>query len=271
MSGGYFTPDELEALSGLLTTYGDLHPELSRRDRALRLQKGVAVIADLNLDAVHRLLGTEPHAGENLVPIRTAEVQRLLDRLCALSVEDGLTGLWNRRYFDRRLEQEVLRARRERRCCAVALVDVDHFKNVNDTYGHTVGDQVLREIAQVLRSALRATDDLAGRFGGEEFVVLLPDTDVLGGQVAAERMRRAVQSHRISAIPGQVHVTISAGVAGLDATCYERTAQDLIEAADSALYAAKHAGRNRVCVHPENGGSDDPNGVTREERDLLLQ
>lgn len=271
MSGAYFTPDELETLDGLLTTYGDLHPDLSKEQRISRLRQGLVVLADLELDAVHRLLGTEAHSAGHRPLVQTGEIQRLLNRLCALSVEDGLTGLWNRRYFDRRLEQEVLRARRERRCCAVALVDVDHFKRINDTYGHSVGDQVLREIALILRDALRATDDITGRFGGEEFVVLLPDTDVHGGQVAAERLRKAVQAHRIEAIDNEVYVTISAGVAGFDATCCERTAQELIKAADDALYAAKNAGRNQVCVFQGSECGDDPSGVSREERDLLLR
>jgi diguanylate cyclase (GGDEF)-like protein len=162
----------------------------------------------------------------------------LLAQVKALAETDALTGVANRRTFDASLEQEFSRASRTETPVTVAMIDVDRFKEVNDVYGHGVGDRVLQQIAAVLATTCRSYD-LAARYGGEEFVVIMPGVGLQEGIVAAERLRAAVEE-----IGGEPSVTASLGVA-----CYPTNADDkqtLIEAADEALYAAKRGGRNRV-------------------------
>ncbi len=153
---------------------------------------------------------------------------------------DPLTGLANRRHFAEELEHELERSRRDGRPLTVIVCDLDHFKDVNDTYGHIAGDRVLRLVGEVLSEQSR-TIDLPARFGGEEFAVLLPDTGIAAGEVAAERLRLEIE--RRSALDGPP-ITLSLGVA-----CTQQVglAQDaLYRAADRALYAAKDEGRNRT-------------------------
>lgn len=162
------------------------------------------------------------------------------------AAHDPLTGMFNRRYFERRLREESAHARRHQRPFSVVLVDLDHFKLVNDTYGHEDGDRVLLQVAEVLRGGLRE-EDVACRYGGEEFVMLLRNTERAAARVVANRLRQAVASTSISLGPKDEprHVTFSAGVASAD----ERNAYDVADVvarADAALYRAKRAGRNRV-------------------------
>ncbi|MCW5892711.1 MAG: diguanylate cyclase [bacterium] len=158
---------------------------------------------------------------------------------------DAVTGLANRRYLDRRLGEELRRARLHRQPLAVLFLDLDHFKRVNDTLGHDRGDAVLRAVGTALRSALRAADVIA-RYGGEEFVVLLPEVDRAGAAIAAERVRAAVAAETMRAIPDGPAVTATIGVAtfpddGSDAA-------SLVTLADAAMLRGKQAGRNRVEV-----------------------
>lgn len=156
---------------------------------------------------------------------------------------DDLTGLWNRRMVLEHLYRELNRARHEKRPFALAIVDVDRFKSINDTYGHRVGDAVLRSTADALRSQLRQYD-FVGRLGGEEFLVLLPGCDAAAARGVGERMREAVSRQTSAVGPEPVRVTVSVGVA---VTLNGSGSPDaLIEAADAALYRAKEGGRNRV-------------------------
>jgi diguanylate cyclase (GGDEF)-like protein len=173
-----------------------------------------------------------------------AELREKNATLARLSTTDPVTGLRNRRYVSEFLSVEVLRAVRYHTPLAVLLLDLDHFKRVNDTHGHRVGDAVLQVVADTLRASLRATD-LAGRYGGEEFLVVLPQTDLAGGAVLAERVRVAIEETAIDvAADTALSVTVSVGVAALDGAA--QTVEQLVERADAALYAAKDAGRNRV-------------------------
>lgn len=156
---------------------------------------------------------------------------------------DSLTGLPVRRALLRTFRRELASARRYGRPLCVAIVDLDHFKRVNDTYGHGVGDLVLKTFAEVLRLQLRASD-APGRWGGEEFVVLLPDTDIEGAMVVLEKIRMAVGEERFPTPAHGLRVTMSAGVAQYDGS--DKSMEDLLHAADLALYQAKEAGRNRV-------------------------
>ncbi|PLY43124.1 diguanylate cyclase [Janthinobacterium sp. ROICE36] len=167
-----------------------------------------------------------------------------------IGLTDSLTGVYNRRYIDRRLLEEIARARRQSYCISCMYIDIDHFKRVNDTHGHQGGDEVLREVAQRIRTELRRSDAL-GRFGGEEFVVLLIDADLDSATFVAERIRASIAGTMFD-LPGvaQVWVSVSIGVASLEADAalqpIETVAQQLVAHADQALYQAKAGGRNKV-------------------------
>lgn len=166
-----------------------------------------------------------------------------------LSVTDGLTGLFNRRHFSERIDEEFSKATRYKTPLSLLIMDVDHFKRVNDTYGHQVGDVVLVAVAQILRQSVRETD-LIGRYGGEEFVVLLPHTDTEQAGAVAEKIRKAVSETFIGEMDGKA-VTISIGLAGLNGVEADNV-EDLIRHADGALYRAKEEGRNRVVAAGKN-------------------
>jgi diguanylate cyclase (GGDEF)-like protein len=161
-----------------------------------------------------------------------------------LATQDDLTGLLNRREFDRVLHDEQERAARFNQSVSLVMLDVDHFKTVNDTHGHQVGDEILKEIARRIKAEVRDVDRVA-RFGGEEFAVVLLQTDRAGAAEFATRINAAIRRQPVKAANGiELAVTISAGVASLPGDV--RTAAALIAAADKALYAAKAAGRDRV-------------------------
>jgi diguanylate cyclase (GGDEF)-like protein len=159
---------------------------------------------------------------------------------------DSLTGIANRRFLDETLEEEWRRAARDSRAISLIMIDVDHFKEFNDRFGHNAGDICLREIAQCLSRALLRTGDFAGRFGGEEFLVVLPESDVAGAAEVGERIRTAVEDLNIphGGSPYK-KVTVSLGVACRFAGPMN-TAGDLLEAADKAMYESKYRGRNRL-------------------------
>jgi two-component system, cell cycle response regulator len=173
-----------------------------------------------------------------------AELRQSVTNTLALAVTDELTGLYNRRYFDRHLALMLEKAREQERDMAVMLIDMDFFKAVNDTHGHDMGDAVLREFSLRLRRNIRGVD-LACRFGGEEFVVLMPDTDFRQAQSVAERVRMAVAERGFETGLGRpLAVTVSVGVALNEST--DDTPEMLLKRADVALYRAKREGRNRV-------------------------
>jgi diguanylate cyclase (GGDEF)-like protein len=170
------------------------------------------------------------------------------EELRLLAATDALTGLANRREFTRRGEAEILRARRYGSPVCVLMMDIDHFKRVNDTWGHGVGDDVIRQVADISRDVLRSVD-LIGRIGGEEFAVLLAQTNTEGAETVAERLREAVASSTVSMAGGQaLKVSVSVGLA--EVTHDGETLGQVLARADSALYAAKQLGRNRVCCAP---------------------
>lgn len=169
-------------------------------------------------------------------------------RLYELATVDGLTGLYVRRYFDQRLNEEWRRGTRYGSEFALGILDLDHFKRLNDTYGHQTGDQVLRGAATVLRDNMRGAD-LAGRYGGEEFAFILPRTTVGEAKIMAERIRRDIEAMEVEVNGEKLKVTCSIGVAGYP-ECAVEDAASLLALADQALYDAKAAGRNRVQTAP---------------------
>jgi diguanylate cyclase (GGDEF)-like protein len=172
-------------------------------------------------------------------------------RLFQMAVYDGLTGLYIRRYFDLRLAEEENRVRRYGGKTAILMLDIDHFKGVNDRYGHQTGDEVLREVARIVRSSVRPALDAACRYGGEELAVIMPDTDAAGALVAAERIRQRVESQLVEGPQGPFGVTLSGGIASMDQPGAVPR-MELLRRADSALYRAKEQGRNRILLWQQN-------------------
>lgn len=213
-----FNPQQGDVL-GVLALYG-------------RTSGGVYTPSD-----VHTL---ESFASQASVAIENVRLHRLTEQA---SVTDSLTGLWNLRYFERRAEEEVERATRFGHHLALLVADIDHFKAVNDRFGHPAGDRVLVEVSRRMGDEVREVDTLA-RIGGEELVLVLPETSVEGALQTAGRIRRRVGASPIATGVGEVTVTISLGVAAFPQ--HGTTAAELLRAADRAMYAAKAAGRDRV-------------------------
>jgi diguanylate cyclase len=173
------------------------------------------------------------------------QLQERTEQLKRASDHDGLTQLYNRRFIEESLAKEFGRSRRYGHTLSIILCDIDHFKQVNDNYGHLVGDEVLREVSRRLKAGVRVSDQL-GRYGGEEFLAILPETDTKGGQILAERLRQAVECEPIEAKGHSLNVTISLGLAELHGSCLSY--EQLIHEADQALYQAKAQGRNQVIL-----------------------
>ncbi len=184
---------------------------------------------------------------------RSRQLMQVNEHLRNLALTDELTGLFNHRYLTRRLPQEVARAERLRAPLSLLFVDIDHFKVVNDRWGHPIGDEVLSHVADVLRNTIEGASvvarirrsDIVARFGGEEFVIMLPDTSTDGGEIVAERIRLAVANSPTVLTDGtEIEITVSVGVAGLSEASHD--AEALMRVADEALYLAKASGRNRI-------------------------
>ena len=224
-----------------LTRYGDL-------------------IGSLNLGSINEHRFAETSATDFLQRLATIVAICLEntinhERLKRVGLTDSLTGINNRRFFDQRIGEEIARALRTREPLACLLLDIDYFKQVNDTYGHQAGDQVLRQTATLIREQLRNSDVLA-RYGGEEFAVLLPNTSAYSAVDIAQRIRDSIAQHRYTI---KMHddtlslsKTLSIGVAAMDAATIpgdvEPLITSLIERTDKALYQAKNSGRNCVCA-----------------------
>lgn len=163
--------------------------------------------------------------------------------LRTLAYQDGLTGIYNRRTFDVRFDQELFRARRYGRDLGLAMIDIDNFKRINDLHGHSAGDMALRSVAELIAARIRGVDWVA-RYGGEEFVVVLPETSMEGAREAAEQLRSAIATTPIEIRSEKLRLTISVGVASLGEGAM--TVQEMVDKADQALYIAKQGGRNQV-------------------------
>jgi len=232
-------------------------PELIHRIRAANFKSYTYIIiltARNTKDDV--VTGLEAGADDYLVkPFNPNELrarvkigERILNleaRLEELAIRDGLTGVFNRRKFDERLFDELHRANRYQRPISLIMIDIDHFKHYNDMHGHPQGDQLLREMAQVLTTSVRSTD-LVARYGGEEFVVILPETDKAQAQAVAEKLCTTVAAHHFPFGETQPlgATTVSVGVASYIGV--PEAEPPLLDLADQALYRAKREGRNRV-------------------------
>jgi len=190
------------------------------------------IIYDVTDEAVHKL-----------------ELEGANEALAILSQTDGLTGLFNRIHWESCLQAEYKRWTRTKTTASLIMLDIDFFKKVNDGYGHMVGDEVIRHIAALIKHHVRETDT-AGRYGGEEFTILLPDTDLKNAYIMAERLRKAVESSVVKYNDIELTYTISLGIAEVSETFSSYEAW--IECADAALYQAKESGRNKVGLYPRD-------------------
>jgi diguanylate cyclase (GGDEF)-like protein len=188
---------------------------------------------------------TEAVASQAAIAIQNAA---LFQKVREQALTDPLTGVYNRRYFFEMGNLEIEQARRSGRGLGVILLDLDHFKQVNDTYGHLAGDQILAQVAHILREQVRSSDVIC-RYGGEEFAVLLPEINMMGALQVAERLNQEIYRTSVTSRKGEVRVSVSMGVAMLDAETH--TIDDMLHQADRALYAAKQAGRNCVRYIPQ--------------------
>ncbi len=206
---------------------------------------------DLRVEALHAVLVIVTSIWYTLaagyISGLRARLRQSLETIQQLASRDGLTNTWNRRHIDLLLAAELERTSRHGTPLCLCMVDLDHFKSINDRFGHPVGDAVLHRVAQAMAGELRATDQL-GRFGGEEFLIVLPESTLAEAQACAERLRQSVAS--LAAAPGaSTQVTVSIGLA----ECLPaESLGSLLSRVDSALYAAKRDGRNRVMVAAEH-------------------
>ncbi len=209
-------------------------------------------------DAQEKLLETQKSVNEELevrVGERTRELEATLKELETVnrflkdvSSTDQLTRLYNRHHFVNRYHEEYRRAQRQQSPLSVIMLDIDHFKNFNDTYGHIAGDDCLKMVADALNSCISRAGDTLARYGGEEFIVLLSNTNIEGARVVGERLRAAVGAVRFRIEGEVVPVTVSVGVAEIIPKDF-RNAERVIQLSDEALYEAKEQGRNRVCCY----------------------
>lgn len=169
-------------------------------------------------------------------------------QLKEMAYRDGLTGLYNHRYFKDLIAHELNRSERYKNPLSIIMLDLDHFKKINDGFGHPVGDIVLKEVSKAIQNSIRSCD-IAARYGGEEFIVVLPETQLEKAMVVAERLRKTVEGLPITANNSSINVTISGGLTSYIATKSKKETSDIISEADNALYHAKKNGRNRIIVY----------------------
>ena len=223
---------------------------VARMDKMGNMQWIEGVIEDITeRKQAENLLRQAKEELELQVAARTSELTKLNEELHQLSLSDGLTGIGNRRSLDETIEREWKRAVRERSKLAILMIDIDYFKLFNDTYGHLAGDECLKKVAATITGLIKRSMDFAGRYGGEEFAVILPATDELGAMAVGEKIRAAIEAqaipHQRSYLGGMVTVSIGAAVMIPNSTTESAV---LVDAADQALYTAKSSGRNRVVL-----------------------
>ncbi|MHA7834725.1 MAG: GGDEF domain-containing protein [Algiphilus sp.] len=252
---------------GLLTIGDPDGQPQSLRGWAYPQRDGLLLIAEHDVDELMRVSDAAMRLSADLTENQRALMatnRRLSDReveIHHLSVTDPLTGVGNRRQFDQSLKEAVVTARRQHRPLSLVMVDIDHFKAVNDTYGHAIGDRLLQHFGQALQDGLRSTDTVC-RFGGEEFAVVMPDCDLDAACACSESLR--IHIEQLPAVEGATRVTATFGVAQW---CDGDTAESLLRRADEALYRGKRGGRNCVvCTgsQPPPGADDGPRDAPRK-------
>lgn len=242
-------PVELEETAGVALAGGKTVQRKPLAEGQSRATLAVPLLVQAETAGVLALATDSPHFSPEdveLVEVLANHAARCVERsqLYAASITDGLTSLYVSRYFRHRIAEELKSARRYDRPVCLMMVDIDHFKKVNDTWGHQAGDDVLRVVARCILETIRDGIDIACRYGGEEFAVILPETDKDGAGILAERLRCLIEEQATVSGPDTIRVTVSIGLSAFPQDA--RQARDLVEQADKALYEAKRTGRNRV-------------------------
>lgn len=242
LKGNTFPTSEL-AFPTILVAISVACGEIAVFIKGMRRSAVDAVLAQIE---AKRLVVAQNDNLEKIVAERTAALERANEQLEQLSLHDPLVKIPNRRFFDRQFDIEWRRAQREKSSLSLFMIDIDHFKQFNDHYGHAQGDACLRVVASAIQSELRRAGDFVARFGGEEFVVILPRTELAGATVIAERLCNAISALKIAheKSPTSQFVSISIGIAVIE-NIENNTALSLLGQADKALYRAKRNGRNR--------------------------
>lgn len=242
--------EQLSAIASRVAD-GDEYTELKVQSTTRELKTLIASLNAMTSKLIKRkreLLNINDQL-EQKVDERTFELKKtnlelasLAQQLELLARQDALTGIGNRMSADEHLQQEHARMLRTENPYCILLMDIDYFKKVNDNYGHAIGDQVLQQVAELLKTAIR-NSDMVARYGGEEFICVLPDTDLTGAAILAEKIARLIEAY---AMPGCGQVTVSIGVAL--SRVDDKDHDELVRRADQALYAAKANGRNQVVL-----------------------
>jgi two-component system, cell cycle response regulator len=240
---------------------------LTAKDSSTEIIEGLNAGADeyLSKNISEEELLARLRAAKRIVTLEQALRDTIAERSRAAAT-DVLTGGHNRRYFAKQMGRELKRCERFDFALSVLMLDIDHFKSINDRYGHAIGDEVLRQFHNRIRYALPRDYDWVARLGGEEFVVVLPQTDVAGAKVVAERLCRAVASSPFHVSGADLSVTVSIGLAALSTlgADSERNAQSLLDQADQFLYRSKISGRNRWSGPEYMTSIEPPRAATRE-------
>ena len=253
----------LKTGNSIIVNDGHKDPLFKSYDNNLEFEKTISNLISVPLKIKDRVTGVINGVNKvNSEPF-TEEDQRLLEalaqqaamavehaRLYELAITDGLTKLFIHRYFQARLEEEIVRAKRYHTACSLILFDIDHFKKFNDTYGHQQGDVVLIEVAKLTKQTVRETVDIPARYGGEEFAIILPETDAKGAHLVAERLRKTVEAYDFPGQEKALKVTISLGVSTFPDHASVKSV--LIKKADMALYECKGRGRNCSFIYNDS-------------------
>jgi diguanylate cyclase (GGDEF)-like protein len=251
-SGQPIVENDVRRVLGYIPGYDEARSEVCLPLISFGEPLGVLVLDSEKPDAFD---ADDVQAMQSVADICAIAVQnaRHFQQARSLANLDGLTGIYNRRYFEQRILEEIERHRRYSGSLALILLDIDHFKKLNDEFGHLLGDEVLRQVSAMFRQHLRKIDVVC-RYGGEEFAILVPETSGTNAFAVAEKLRKMVESWHFPGVPRPV--TISAGVAAYPQD--GRSRDELMKAADDALYAAKQQGRNRVLAATEKNTADRP-------------
>jgi diguanylate cyclase (GGDEF)-like protein len=258
----------LKTGTSMIVNDGYKDPLFKSFDSTAEMEKTIRNLISVPLKIKDRVTGVINGTNKIEQDNFTEEDQRLLEalaqqaamavehaRLYELAITDGLTKLFIHRYFQARLEEELVRAKRYHTACSLILFDIDHFKKFNDTYGHQQGDIVLIEVAKLMKLTVRDTVDIPARYGGEEFVIILPETDAKGALLVAERLRKTIEAFDFPGQEQSLKVTVSLGVSTFPD--HASTKSVLIKKADLALYECKNRGRNCSFIYNDSIVAED--------------